>query len=81
LRADFERASTCWWQGKVETAREYRIDYKTAAALAERLTAHLKAVQSGRVVDAARKFRRDYAGSPTSPIVQEFDHQLYGTHF
>jgi periplasmic divalent cation tolerance protein len=39
-------ASTYWWQGKVETAEEYRIDYKTAAALAERLTAHLKSVHS-----------------------------------
>lgn len=38
--------STYWWQGKVETATEYRVDYKTRAELAERLTEHLKAAHS-----------------------------------
>jgi len=33
--------STYWWQGKVETATEYRIDYKTASRLADRLREHI----------------------------------------
>lgn len=38
--------STYWWQGRVETATEYRIDFKTRAELAERLTEHLEAAHS-----------------------------------
>ena len=38
--------STYWWQGVMETATEYRIDFKTTAALAERLTEHLKTSHS-----------------------------------
>lgn len=38
-------------------------------------------VQSGRVIDAARKFRRDFTGSPASPVVREFDQYLYGASF
>jgi periplasmic divalent cation tolerance protein len=38
--------STYWWDGKVETATEYRVDFKTTAALAERLTEHLRSVHS-----------------------------------
>lgn len=38
--------STYWWQGKIETSAEYRIDFKTRAALADRLTEHLRAAHS-----------------------------------
>jgi len=38
--------STYWWQGKLETATEYRVDFKTRAALAQRLTEHLKSAHS-----------------------------------
>lgn len=38
--------STYWWQGRVETATEYRIDFKTRAELAERLIEHLRATHS-----------------------------------
>ncbi|HEV2344358.1 MAG TPA: divalent-cation tolerance protein CutA [Actinocrinis sp.] len=34
--------STYWWQGKVETATEFLIEFKTRASLADRLTEHLK---------------------------------------
>ena len=34
--------STYWWQGRVESATEYRIDFKTRAALAEPLVAFLR---------------------------------------
>lgn len=37
--------------------------------------------QSGRVIDAARQFRRRFTGSPASPVVRDFDEQLRGTHF
>jgi periplasmic divalent cation tolerance protein len=36
-------ASTYWWNGAVENETEYRIDFKTKAALADRLTEHIKA--------------------------------------
>lgn len=39
-------ASTYWWEGKVETAQEYRVDFKTRAELADRLTQHVKAAHS-----------------------------------
>ncbi|HTJ71454.1 MAG TPA: divalent-cation tolerance protein CutA [Actinospica sp.] len=39
-------ASTYWWNGKVETAKEHRIDYKTTAALADRLTEWIKEAHS-----------------------------------
>jgi transcriptional regulator with XRE-family HTH domain len=35
--------------------------------------------QSGRVIDAARQFRRKFTGSPASPVVQDFDRLLYGS--
>jgi len=38
-------------------------------------------VLSGRVIEAARKFRRPYSGAPSSPVVKDFDAQLYGTHY
>lgn len=33
--------------------------------------------QSGRVIDAARRFRRQFTGSPASPLVRSFDEHLY----
>lgn len=38
--------STYWWDGKVETSSEYRIDFKTRAELAGTLTAHIVAAHS-----------------------------------
>lgn len=38
--------STYWWQGKIESATEYRVDFKTRADLAGPLTVHLKATHS-----------------------------------
>jgi len=38
--------STYWWNGAVETAMEYRVDFKTRAALGERLIAHVLANHS-----------------------------------
>jgi periplasmic divalent cation tolerance protein len=38
--------STYWWQGKVETATEYRIDFKTQTGLAEKLIEHIKVSHS-----------------------------------
>lgn len=38
--------STYWWEGKIETATEFRIDYKTASARADALTEHIKATHS-----------------------------------
>lgn len=38
--------STYWWDGKVETATEYRVDYKTTATLADRLTEHIRSTHS-----------------------------------
>ena len=38
--------STYWWNGAVETASEYRVEFKTRAALGERLTAHVRASHS-----------------------------------
>lgn len=40
-----------------------------------------RAAQSGRVIDAARRFRRGFSGSPASPLVRGFDEQLYRTAF
>ena len=37
--------------------------------------------RSGRVVEAARRFRRAYDGSPAGAVVQNFDRQLYGASF
>jgi periplasmic divalent cation tolerance protein len=39
-------ASTYWWEGKIETASEYLIEFKTRADIADRLTDHLKANHS-----------------------------------
>lgn len=38
--------STYWWEGKVETATEYRIDFKTRRELAARLVDHITAAHS-----------------------------------
>lgn len=38
-------------------------------------------MQSGRVLSAARQFRRSFAGSPASPVVRAFDEQLYRSNF
>jgi periplasmic divalent cation tolerance protein len=38
--------STYWWNGAVEIATEYRVEFKTRAALGERLTAHVLASHS-----------------------------------
>lgn len=32
-------SSTYWWEGEVETAQEWRVDFKTTAALLDKLTA------------------------------------------
>lgn len=37
--------------------------------------------RSGRVVEAARRFRREYTGSPAGGVVKDFDRQLYGATF
>jgi transcriptional regulator with XRE-family HTH domain len=34
-------------------------------------------VSSGRVLSAARQFRRSFTGSPASPVVRQFDEHLY----
>jgi tetratricopeptide (TPR) repeat protein len=36
-----------------------------------------RTAQSGRVIDAARQFRRKFTGSPASPVVRAFDERLY----
>lgn len=33
--------STYWWEGQVETAQEWRVDFKTTAALLDRVTARV----------------------------------------
>lgn len=33
--------STYWWEGKVETDQEWRVDFKTTTALIDRLTARV----------------------------------------
>ena len=38
--------STYWWNGAVETATEYRVDFKTRGALAEKLTEHIRSAHS-----------------------------------
>jgi hypothetical protein len=38
-------------------------------------------VRSGRVVDRARQFRRRFGGSPTAPIVRDFDDRLHAAQF
>jgi tetratricopeptide (TPR) repeat protein len=38
-------------------------------------------VQSGRVLSAARQFRRSFTGSPASPVVRRFDEHLYHSNF
>ena len=39
-----------------------------------------KQSQSGRVVDAARQFRRRFTGSPAAAVVRSFDDYLYRAH-
>lgn len=38
--------STYWWQGKVETATEIRIEFKTRSELAAKLVDHIAAMHS-----------------------------------
>lgn len=41
--------STYWWNGAVESASEYRIEFKTRRDLADRLVEHLRAAHSYEV--------------------------------
>lgn len=63
------------------TAHLHAREPERAFALARDAVATGRGVQSGRVIDAARKFRRQYTGAPNSPVVKAFDRQLYATHF
>jgi transcriptional regulator with XRE-family HTH domain len=38
-------------------------------------------IQSGRIIDRARQFRRHFKGSPAQPIVREFDEQIQSAQF
>ena len=38
--------STYWWEGKIETATEYRVDFKTRSELAAALVLHLTSAHS-----------------------------------
>ena len=38
--------STYWWNGVVETASEYRVEFKTRREFADRLVQHIKALHS-----------------------------------
>lgn len=38
--------STYWWEGVVEASTEYRVDFKTGRAVADRLVEHVKAMHS-----------------------------------
>lgn len=39
-------ASTYWWDDRVQTATEYRVEFKTKSALAVELTEHIKGAHS-----------------------------------
>lgn len=38
-------------------------------------------IRSGRVINRARQFRRHFSGSPTAPIVRDFDDRLHAAQF
>ncbi len=38
--------STYWWEGKLETSTEYRVDFKTRSELADTLTTHITTTHS-----------------------------------
>lgn len=68
---------------QLDLASAYLHDHEPeeAFSLASDAVSLGREVQSGRVIEAARKFRRQFSGAPSSPVVKDFDAQLYGTHY